>query len=304
VREDLATDRFPAAADVPRRSEPNYFLQGHRHPADESGRAYVEVGSEDRTYTGAPVSLATPTAEEAQALIDGSDFLWHQRFELAPGVFAPGANDVGFLTSTARMPQQLDGQSVLDIGTTNGGVAFELERRGAGRVVAVDILDADAFGFNAIRDLLGSRAEHLQASVYELPEILGEQFDIVLFMGVLYHLRHPLLALDNVRRLTRRHAYIESAICDAELPDAAGTAVARFYRRRELGDDPTNWFAPTMTALEQWCASCGLDPVHTASWPPGAPSRAMISARPTEGEPEWQRISYELPLTARLISPG
>ena len=218
-------------------------------------------------------------------------------------MFAPGTNDVTFLADTARMPERLDGETVLDIGTTNGGVAFELERRGAGRIVAVDILDADVFGFNAIRELLGSSAEHLQASIYELPEILGEQFDIVLFLGVLYHLRHPLLALDNVRKLTRQYAYIESAICDAELPEAASESIARFYRGRELGNDPTNWFAPTLVALEGWSRSCGLDPIHVSSWPDGAPSRGMISAVPIPGEPEWQQISYELPLISQIDRP-
>jgi len=242
----------------------------------------------------------TSCADAARHLANRTDIIWHQRFELAPGVFTPGHNDVGFLASAAGLPDELHGETVLDIGTTNGGVAFELERRGAGRVLAVDILDADVFGFNAIRALLDSSVEHLQASVYELPEILGEQFDHVLFMGVLYHLRHPLLALDNVRRLTRRCAYVESAICDAELPQIAGESAARFYRRGELANDPTNWFSPTFTALTDWCISCGLEPFHVTSWPEGAPTRAMVSARPAPGAPEWQAISYELPLIGRI----
>jgi tRNA (mo5U34)-methyltransferase len=246
---------------------------------------------------------ATPSADDAAHLAARTDFIWHQRFELAPGIFAPGTNDVGFLTSTARVPELLHGETVLDIGTTNGGVAFELERRGAGRVVAVDILDADTFGFNAIRELLGSSVEHLRASIYELPEILGEQFDIVLFLGVIYHLRHPLLALDNVRRLTRQMAFVESAICDGDLPHIADESVARFYRRTELGDDPTNWFAPSLRALTEWCGSCGLEPWHVISWPAGSPSRGMVSTRAVPGEPEWQRISYEVPVSGRIL-PG
>jgi SAM-dependent methyltransferase len=303
VRTDVAEGRFVLAAEVPRRSEPNYFMLSHHHPADTSGRRYVDLDGHRSTaepYTATALPRHTPSVQDAERLIADSTFLWHQRFELAAGVFTPGTNDVGFLCATAGIPEQLNGESVLDIGTTNGGVAFELERRGAGRVMAVDILDADTFGFNTIRDLLGSRATHLQASIYELPELLGEQFDIVLFLGVLYHLRHPLLALDNVRRLTRRWAYIESAICDGELPQVAGESVARFYRQRELGDDPTNWFAPTLAALGDWCRSCGLEPVQIRSWPEGAPSRGMVSARPSDGPPEWQQISYDQPLVARI----
>jgi tRNA (mo5U34)-methyltransferase len=246
------------------------------------------------------LDLSTPTFHAAQSLAARTDFIWHQRFELVPEVFTPGVNDVSFLVGAAQMPQQLNGESVLDIGTTNGGVAFELERRGAGRVVAVDILDPEVFGFSAIKELLGSRVEHLKASIYELPEILGEQFDLVVFLGVVYHLRHPLLALDNVRRLTRQFAYIESAVCDAEMPQVSGQAVARFYRRDELGADPTNWFSPTARTLTDWCVSCGLEPFHVASWPEGAPSRGMVSARPAPGQPEWQQISYELPVIGRI----
>jgi tRNA (mo5U34)-methyltransferase len=303
VRKDLAGDRFPAANDVPRRLEPNYFMQGYHHPPDRSRRRYVDLDAPWSAEQPAPAPsgmLRIPTVEDAERLIAESDFIWHQRFELAPGVFAPGTNDVGFLCSTAGIPARLDDRTVLDIGTTNGGVAFELERRGASRVVAVDIMDADVFGFNAIRELLNSNVEHVQASIYELPDIMQEQFDVVLFLGVLYHVRHPLLALDNVRRLTREMAYVESAICDAELPELAGRPVARFYRERELGDDPTNWFAPTLAALEDWCRSCGLEPTQIRAWPEEAPSRGMVSARRTEGPPEWQRISYEQPLLARI----
>ena len=299
VRADLVGSSFPSVPEVPRRSEPNYFMQGHRHPPDPSARRYIDTGeAADTRGESTAVSIRAPTAAQALALAQRTDFVWHQRFELAPGVMTPGANDVGFLVDRASLPERLDGESVLDIGTTNGAFAFELERRGAGRVVAVDVLDADHFGFNAIKALLNSSAEHVQASVYELPEILAEQFDIVLFLGVLYHLRHPLLALDNVRALTRGVAYIESAVCDAELPDLTTTAVARFYRRAELGGDPSNWFAPNVAALADWCRSCGLEPEHVAAWPEGAPSRAMVVARSSPGEAEYQQISYERPLIA------
>ena len=68
-----------------------------------------------------------------------TDFVWHQRFEIAEGVYAPGASDISWLMAKAAVPERLDGATVLDIGTTNGGTAFECERRGASRVVAVDI---------------------------------------------------------------------------------------------------------------------------------------------------------------------
>ncbi len=237
------------------------------------------------------------TRDEALRHVQRTDIVWFQRFELARGVYTNGPSSIDFLSSTAGLPKRLDGESVLDIGTCNGGVAFELERRGAGRVVAVDIVDPDLYGFTATKELLGSNADFLQASVYELPRLLGgEQFDIVLFFGVLYHLRHPLLALDAVRELARDAVYLETAVCDAEQPDIASRSVVRFYRFDQLADDGTCWFAPTTACLREWCESAGLEVERLTSWPTGAPERAMVSARVTSGEPEYRRISYEFPL--------
>lgn len=243
------------------------------------------------------------TREEAETLAARTDFTWHQRFALAAGVFTPGVSDIGFLLQAARVPERLDDATVLDIGTTNGGAAFECERRGAARVVAVDIADDKWFGFAAIKEMLGSRAEHIQANIYELPELLRDEFDFVLFWGVLYHLRHPLLALDNVRRLARGHVSIESAVADHELTESCrDRAVARFYRRDELAGDSSNWFAPTVVALAEWCRSCGLDPIHVESWPSTAPTRAIIVASPVE--PEYLELSYERPLTSSVAGHG
>ena len=199
--------------------------------------------------------MASLTPERATELAQRTEFVWHQRFELAPGVFTPGVSNVPFLLQMAGVPERLDGATVLDIGTTNGGAAFECERRGAERVVAVDIADADWFGFAVLRDALNSRVEHVQGSIYELPERLKEQFDLVLFWGVLYHLRHPLLALDNVRRLTRGTASIETAVCDFELderrdqPLVCGSTAPMSSLRTPQLVRPNDRRAPTMVRL-------------------------------------------------------
>jgi SAM-dependent methyltransferase len=192
-------------------------------------------------------------------------------------------------------PEDLSGKTVLDIGTTNGGMAFEAERRGAARVVAVDILDADWFGFRALQELFGSSAQHVQASVYELAEVLAEEFDIVVFTGVLYHLRHPLLALDAVRRVARDVVYLETAVSDAQ--DPPGEPTARFHRLDDLGQDGSNWWSPTTTALDAWCRSAGFDVERTVPVPPGQlPTRCLATLRVAPGPPEYVRISYAVPL--------
>jgi tRNA (mo5U34)-methyltransferase len=248
--------------------------------------------------------LNVPTPERAAELAARTDFAWHQRFELAAGVYAPGVSDVAFLLDAAGIGECIEGATVLDIGTTNGGAAFACERRGAKRVIAVDIVDDKWFGFAAIKDALDSQAEHLQASIYELPELLSEQFDVVMFWGVLYHLRHPLLALDNVRRLARGTVTIETAVCDHELTLQRDLPLARFYRTDELGADSSNWFAPSVAGLMDWCRSCGLEPTHVHAWPDGAPSRAMVAASSTAGDPEYLTLSYERPLNCSVVRPG
>jgi len=241
-------------------------------------------------------SRETPTAEAAQRFLDEAGFVWHQRFQLVPGVYTPGPADLERKFQAASVPDDLSGMTVLDIGTSNGGAAFELERRGAERVVAVDIYPESWFGFDALKEFLASRVEYVQGSVYELPQLLGEDFDIVLFWGVLYHLRHPLLALDNLRALLRGTAFLETAVCDAELEPASSVPLIRFYRRDELQGDPSNWFAPTVLALVEWCASSGFDPTVVDAWPQEAPERCMLRLTRSEEDPEFERLSYERPL--------
>lgn len=237
-------------------------------------------------------------AAAARRFVQDADFIWHQRFELAPGVHTPGGSDVQELLAAAEVPQDLSGLTALDIGTSNGGAAFELERRGAARVVAVDIYPPHWFGFDRTREFLGSSVEYHETSVYALD--LGEQFDVVLFWGVLYHLRHPLLALDKVRGVTRGVASLETAVADHELGERAGEPIARFYRGGELAGDPSNWFAPTVTALEDWCRSSGLEPTILRRWPEHAPKRCMARLTPTEGDPEYVAHSYEREL---IVTP-
>ncbi len=239
----------------------------------------------------------TPTPEAATAFIDRADFIWHQRFELAPGVWTPGVSPISWMSNVAELPVDLTGSTVLDVGTTNAGTAFELERRGAERVVAVDIFDSDWFGVRALTEFLESKVEYVRCTVYELAERFADPFDLVIFWGVLYHLRHPLLALDNVRAVTGGLASLETAVCDGQLPRRhRGQRLARFYRRDELSGDGSNWFAPTVATLEDWCGSSGFEVERLGAWPQRGPERAMLRLRPTVGPAEYEQLSYERPL--------
>src|SRR5947209_3796014 len=87
----------------------------------------------------------TPDPDRARELIQQPGIVWHQRFALAPGVDAPGVNDIGWIAQKVGFPDDLTGQSALDIGTTNGGAAFMAEARGANSVVATDIVSQSRF---------------------------------------------------------------------------------------------------------------------------------------------------------------
>ena len=216
----------------------------------------------------------------------------------------PGGNDIAWLLDTAAVPTDLTGLTALDVGTTNGGAAFELERRGAERVVALDITPPDHYGFDVLSEFVGSSVEYVRASVYEAARVLGEEFDVILFLGVLYHLRHPLLALDNLVELLRGDLYLETAVADRSLGRAVRRLpLARFYRGAELDGDSSNWFTPTVEALLEWCASSGLDPELVRAWPRRRPRRAAVQARRAGGRPEYRGISYELPVRASVLHP-
>jgi tRNA (mo5U34)-methyltransferase len=240
-----------------------------------------------------------PSASEAEAFLDSARFVWHQRFELVPEIYTPGERDIEYLLRVASLPRDLSGKSVLDIGTANGGAAFSLERLGADRVIAVDIYPPDWFGFDALSEFLQSKVDYVQGTVYELPDLLaGERFDLVLFWGVLYHLRHPLLALDGVSAALHDHgeASIETAVMDED-----HAAVAEFYRGDGFADDASNWFVPSVACFEDWCVSSGLEPLEKEVWGAGQLRRSMIRARRTPGEPEFTQISYESPLAVRAL---
>jgi tRNA (mo5U34)-methyltransferase len=246
-----------------------------------------------------------PSTQDAYAFIDAAEFVWHQRFELVPGVETPGEHDIRMLFELAGVPSDLSGKTALDVGTSNGGAAFLMERLGAERVVAVDIYSTKWFGFTALRDFLRSRVEYAQGTVYDLSRLVqGNVFDIVLFWGVLYHLRHPLLALDEVRAALAPNGEvsIETAVSDDGLGPVGGLPIAQFHRRDDLGGDPSNWFSPTVACLKDWCASSGLTPTALEVFGEGAAKRCMLVAWPSEGPPEYTQISYEVALRAEPLS--
>ena len=172
----------------------------------------------------------------------------------------------------SALPEDLEGRSVLDIGCNGGFYSLRMKERGASRVVAIDsdpryLRQADL----AVRRS-GYDIELHQMSVYDVRR-LGEKFDLVLFLGVLYHLRHPLLALDLIHEhvaadmllfqsLQRGAAEAIEQVEDypfseTDVFDRADFPKLHFVEHRYAGD-PTNWFIPNPAASEAMLRSAGF----------------------------------------------
>ena len=136
---------------------------------------------------------------------------WYQSIDLGDGVTTPGETRDATSRKLEMMdlPLDLAGQSVLDIGCNEGFFAFESERRGAGPVVAIDKLPVAREKFLLVKQVLESSVELRFAELHELPPDDLGRFDIVFFLSVFHHLRHPLATLDRVAELTRGFALME-----------------------------------------------------------------------------------------------
>jgi tRNA (mo5U34)-methyltransferase len=181
----------------------------------------------------------------------------YHSLELNDGQVIPGLIDVAALRARVDafpIPRDLKGQRVLDVGAASGWNSFEMERRGA-QVMAIDCVQYDELPI--ARELLQSAVDYRIADVTELaPETHG-LFDYVLFFGVLYHLRHPLLGLEKVCALTRETAFIESYVTDA-VGEKSDECQMTFYEIDELGGQIDNWFGPTTKCLLALCRSAGF----------------------------------------------
>lgn len=189
---------------------------------------------------------------------------WYHVIEVAPGVTTPGRYDPRQVLEVMRFPLDFRGKTVLDVGCY---AASSRSRRNAGAPnmcwPRTDI-PPDPCGFAMARDLLRSRVDYWVASVYDLNPAAFGTFDVVLFLGALYHLRHPLLALDCIHSLCREYMFLETHVLDRAFlsdgqrlslsqlhPSLATAALLQFYPHDELNEDPSNWFAPTVSCVEQ-----------------------------------------------------
>jgi tRNA (mo5U34)-methyltransferase len=208
---------------------------------------------------------------------------WYHSIELPDGSVTPGAFDLRPAARVVPLPQRLDAKRCLDVGTWDGFWAFEMERRGAAEVVAIDVDDPDRWdwpprerlrerrgglaflaarkppGANFARAAaaLGSRARRVERSVYDLDPDVDGRFDVVFVGSLLLHLRDPVGALDRVRAVCAGQAVIADAV--EALPSLLRprTPVARLE-----GLDRPWWWQPNRAGLHRIVESAGFEIVE------------------------------------------
>jgi len=191
----------------------------------------------------------------------------------APNHFLGDYPQIKWRKFSSAIPDDLSGKTVLDIGCNAGFYSLEMKRRGAERVLGVDFDDSYLAQARFAAEVADLDIEFRKLSVYDVGA-LGEKFDIVLFMGVLYHLRHPLLALDLIREHVTRDLMVLQSMqrgstevgkveenypfSNYELFNASEYPKLHFIEHR-YANDPTNWWVPNRACAEAMLRSAGFE---------------------------------------------
>ena len=221
----------------------------------------------------------------------------------APGHFLGDYPAVKWRAFANALPLDLSGKTVLDIGCNAGFYAMEMKRRGAARVVGIDSDERYLAQARFAADVEGLDIEWRHLSAYDVAA-LAERFDIVLFIGVFYHLRHPLLALDLIHAHAARDILVFQSMqrgsrqshradddydfWDFDIFDAPDYPKLHFIEH-SYASDPTNWWTPNRACTEAMLRSAGFDiaahpeeEVYVCTWRP-VPADAYGAIYPAKG---------------------
>src|SRR5436309_8557215 len=206
---------------------------------------------------------------------------WYHTIELAPGLLTPGIVDVRPVVAQVPMPASLSGKRCLDVGTWDGFWAFEMERRGAAEVHAVDVPDPyrwdwparariresydggkenlekirrNGNGFPIAREALGSLVERHEMTMYEIDPVELETFDFVFVGSLLLHLRDPVGALERIRTV---------ATGEVVFNDCIEFVLTKLLRRTPMARldavDRVWWWQPNLSALRSMIEQAGFE---------------------------------------------
>lgn len=206
---------------------------------------------------------------------------WFHSIDLGHGIVTPGLKSAQTLSLEAGVifRESVAGKTVLDIGAWDGYFSFEAARRGAKRVLATDSFCwsgggwGTQKGFNLVREVTGLPVDDYEIDPMNLSAREVGVHDVVLFLGVLYHLKHPLYVLEKVAEVTREFAVIETQLAFRNIDKPC----LAFYPGRELNDDDTNWFAPNVPAAIGMLQTVGFKRIEYRPHPT-TPERGVFHA--------------------------
>jgi tRNA (mo5U34)-methyltransferase len=223
---------------------------------------------------------------------------WFHRIELASDLVTPGWSD----PKTDKLPyfglpDDMSGMRVLDVGCAEGFFSFEAERRRAREVLAIDSFPDSVRRFNVCRNALDSKATAYLTNVYDLSARSFGTFDLVMFFGVIYHLRHPLLALEKIYNICTGTLLLQTA--DFEDPALGSIAASKFYPfgvRSGPTDkpsfDPTVFWIPNAACVRDMLRHVGFTDIEQLSKVPGLVFRAQVPKRSVGTPPDQSKAPW------------
>ena len=209
-----------------------------------------------------------------EELKEMNEILWWHQMEL-DGVMTPGRDYTQQKLQTIQLPNNLEGKSVIDVGAWDGFFSFECERRGAESVLAIDtitwregplwaadkgreIMHTGKKGFNFAHKILNSKVESREIEVMDLA--VGKQFDLVLCLGILYHMKDPFGMCKVMHDITADGGMciLETHMDCLEIKDKS---IMVFYPNNECNNDPGTWFGPNPKCVIEMLKVAGFNEV-------------------------------------------
>lgn len=207
------------------------------------------------------------------------DHDWYHSIELADGVLTPGLVDLRPWVHLAGFPDDLSGKRCLDVGSYDGFWSFEMERRGASEVIAIDAdrapwpdvarIHLDAIpvretlgdGFRAVAELTGSKVDRRAVPVSELTvDAIDGEVDLVFVGAILLHLRDPVGGLERIRDVLRPGGQL-IVMEPVDAPLSQGPHAATPSARFRVGDSVHSWWYPNDACLKGWVEGAGFTDV-------------------------------------------
>jgi tRNA (mo5U34)-methyltransferase len=230
---------------------------------------------------------------------------WFHKIELAPDLITPGWNDPkNSKLPYFGLPANMYGMRVLDVGCCEGFFSFEAERRGAKEVIGIDPVPGSIRRLTICSAYLDSKVTGLTCNVYDLDPRTFGTFDMVFFFGVLYHLRHPLLALEKILSvctgtlLMQTYSLSENDQAVDRIPEIGKIPMAKFYPfgvqsgpNKDI-HDPTVFWIPNAEGAEAMLLSTGFQEIERLSHPSPLVFRAQSPMKSPGRPPDSKKAPW------------